>query len=32
MNIRMIQGFYFDRPMQKADFEKKYVDVEVTSE
>ncbi len=28
MNIRMIQGFYFDRPMQQADFEKKYVTTE----
>ena len=29
MNIRMIQGFYFDRPMPREAFEKKYVDVEV---
>lgn len=26
MNIRMIQGFYFDRPMQQDAFEKKYVE------
>lgn len=26
MNVRMIQGFYFDRPMQRDAFEKKYVD------
>ncbi len=26
MNVRMIQGFYFDRPMQREAFEKKYVD------
>lgn len=25
MKIRMIQGFYFDRPIPKEDFEKKYV-------
>lgn len=24
-NVRMVQGFYFDRPMPKADFEAKYV-------
>ena len=25
MNVRMIQGFYFDRPMRKSAFEDKYV-------
>ncbi|MCR5303252.1 MAG: EAL domain-containing protein [Lachnospiraceae bacterium] len=25
MNVRMVQGFYFDRPMPAEDFEKKYV-------
>ncbi|MCR5106864.1 MAG: EAL domain-containing protein [Lachnospiraceae bacterium] len=25
MNVRMIQGFYFDKPMRKSDFEDKYV-------
>ena len=29
MNIRMVQGFYFDKPMPKADFQTKYVDVDV---
>lgn len=29
MNIRMVQGFFFDKPMPKADFEAKYVDVDV---
>ena len=24
MNVRMIQGYYFDKPMPAADFEKKY--------
>ena len=28
MNVRMIQGFYFDRPMQRDTFEKKYVDTQ----
>ena len=28
MNIRMVQGFYFDKPMPRADFEAKYVDVD----
>lgn len=25
MKVRMIQGYYFDRPMTKEDFEKKYI-------
>lgn len=25
MNVRMVQGFYFDRPMPRADFEAKYL-------
>lgn len=25
MKIRLVQGYYFDRPMPKADFEEKYV-------
>lgn len=25
MNVRMVQGFYFDRPMPREDFEEKYV-------
>lgn len=25
MNVRLIQGFYFDKPMRQEDFEKKYV-------
>ena len=25
MTVRLVQGYYFDRPMPKADFEKKYV-------
>ena len=25
MKVKYIQGFYFDRPMQQCDFEKKYV-------
>ncbi|HOO28939.1 MAG TPA: EAL domain-containing protein, partial [Lachnospiraceae bacterium] len=25
MNVRMVQGFYFDRPMPKEQFEEKYV-------
>ena len=25
MNVKYIQGFYFDRPMKREDFEKKYV-------
>lgn len=25
MKIKMIQGFYFDKPMKQSDFEKKYV-------
>ncbi len=25
INIRMIQGYYFDRPMRQEDFEKKYL-------
>lgn len=25
MNVRYIQGFYFDRPMKREDFEQKYV-------
>lgn len=25
MNVRMVQGFYFDRPMPADEFEKKYV-------
>ncbi len=25
MKVRMIQGYYFDKPMQEKDFEKKYV-------
>lgn len=25
MNVRMVQGFYFDRPMPQADFEAKYL-------
>ena len=25
MNVRMIQGYYFDRPMPAAEFQKKYV-------
>ena len=25
MNVRMVQGFYFDRPMKRAAFEQKYV-------
>ena len=24
MNVRLVQGFYFDRPMPKSEFEKKY--------
>ncbi len=28
MNIRMVQGFYFDRPMRRAAFEEKYVNTE----
>lgn len=29
MNIRMIQGFYFDKPMPREDFEAKYVNVDL---
>lgn len=25
MTVRLVQGYYFDRPMPKAEFEKKYV-------
>ena len=25
MNVRMVQGFYFDKPMPRADFEAKYL-------
>ena len=25
MNVRLIQGYYFDRPMPAGEFEKKYV-------
>jgi len=25
MNVRMVQGFYFDRPMPRTDFEDKYL-------
>lgn len=25
MNVRMVQGYYFDKPMPKNDFERKYV-------
>ncbi len=25
MNVRMVQGFYFDRPMPRAEFESKYL-------
>ena len=25
MNIRLIQGFYFDKPMRRFSFEEKYV-------
>lgn len=25
MKVRMVQGYYFDRPMPKEDFEKKYI-------
>ncbi len=25
MKVRMIQGYYFDKPMPRAEFEKKYV-------
>ncbi|MBP9995775.1 MAG: GGDEF domain-containing protein [Lachnospiraceae bacterium] len=25
MNVRLIQGYYFDKPMSRDDFEKKYV-------
>ena len=25
MNVRMVQGFYFDRPMPKDQFESKYL-------
>ncbi len=28
MNVRMVQGFYFDRPMPQEDFENKYVKVD----
>ena len=26
MKVRMIQGYYFDKPMPRAAFEEKYVD------
>jgi len=26
MNVRMIQGYYFDMPMKRDDFEKKYIE------
>ncbi|MBR3769051.1 MAG: bifunctional diguanylate cyclase/phosphodiesterase [Lachnospiraceae bacterium] len=26
MNVRMIQGYYFDMPMKREDFEKKYIE------
>ena len=26
MKVRMVQGYYFDRPMRQEDFERKYVD------
>lgn len=26
MNVRMVQGYYFDMPMKRADFEKKYIE------
>ena len=29
MNIRMVQGFYFDKPMPLPDFEEKYVTTEI---
>jgi len=29
MNIRMVQGFYFDKPMPRLTFESKYVNVAV---
>jgi EAL domain-containing protein (putative c-di-GMP-specific phosphodiesterase class I) len=25
MKVSMVQGYYFDRPMQRADFERKYI-------
>jgi EAL domain-containing protein (putative c-di-GMP-specific phosphodiesterase class I) len=25
MKVRMIQGYYFDKPMTKEDFEAKYI-------
>lgn len=25
MNVRLVQGYYFDRPMKQEDFEKRYV-------
>ena len=25
MNVRMVQGYYFDRPMPRFEFEEKYV-------
>jgi EAL domain-containing protein (putative c-di-GMP-specific phosphodiesterase class I) len=25
MKVRLVQGYYFDRPMPKKDFESKYV-------
>ncbi len=27
MKVRLVQGYYFDKPMEKAEFEKKYIKV-----
>ncbi|MCH5275629.1 MAG: EAL domain-containing protein [Lachnospiraceae bacterium] len=31
MKVRMIQGYYFDRPLPKEDFEKKYTNIHETA-
>jgi len=25
MKVRLVQGYYFDRPMTREDFDKKYI-------
>ncbi len=30
MNVRMVQGFYFDKPMPRADFEAKYLNIDAS--
>jgi EAL domain-containing protein (putative c-di-GMP-specific phosphodiesterase class I) len=32
MKVKMVQGYFFDRPMPKEDFEAKYVGLEASEE